>query len=206
VTVSFELVGAATGNCFRAAVALEEAGIDYEFRQVDLQAGEHRSSEHLQLNLAGKVPVLIERNEHGASLVIAQSNAIMLHVANRGSVSLLPEPSDPLHALALERSFYFVTDVIAPSHAGHFLASRQQVGPAALLRQRSLDGIEFAERFLVDAPFFAGNRFTLADICAVTIVATHEQMLDWERLPQLKRWFDSVKVRPGVSRGISRCK
>ncbi|CAE6906178.1 Disulfide-bond oxidoreductase YfcG [Paraburkholderia nemoris] len=201
MTVSFELVGASTGNCLRAAIALEEAGIEYKFRRVDLQAGEQRSNEHLPLNPAGKVPVLIERNDVG-SLVISQSNAIMLHIADRGSMSLLPKPGDPLLAVALERFFYFVTDVIAPSHAGHFLESKQQPAAAGLLRQRSLDAIEFAERFLAEAPFLAGENFTLADICAVTIVAANKPLLNWDRLPKLKRWFDAVRDRPAVLNGM----
>jgi len=47
-----ELYGARTGNCRRAAISLEEAGLAYRVRQVDLAGGAQRSSAHLALNPA----------------------------------------------------------------------------------------------------------------------------------------------------------
>lgn len=201
VPVTFELLGAPTGNCQRVAIALEEAGLPYTCRHIDLWRGEQRSAAHLRLNLAGKVPVLIERDGSGAEVVIAQSNAIMLHIARRGAVSLLPDAGTSEYAIALERFFYVVTDIIAPSHAGFFLQANQQLLQAALLEKKSLSALEFIEIYLTDAPFLAGQNFTLADICAVTMVEFNEARLEWNRLPNLRRWFDDVSSRPGVSRG-----
>lgn len=201
MTVTFELLGAPTGNCQRVAIALEEAGLPYTCKHIDLRRGEQRTPEYLRLNPAGKVPTLIQRDGPGTELIIAQSNAIMLHIATRGSVSLLPDAGTREHAIALERFFYVVTDVIAPSHAGFFLQANQQRLQGELLEQKSLLALEFIESFLTDVPFVAGQAFTLADICAVTMVAFNETKLDWHRLPNLRRWFNAVSSRPGVSRG-----
>jgi hypothetical protein len=55
---TYELVGARTGNCLRAAIALEAAGMFYTVRRLDLAAGEQHGYPHLALNPAGRVPVL----------------------------------------------------------------------------------------------------------------------------------------------------
>jgi GSH-dependent disulfide-bond oxidoreductase len=201
VSASFELLGAATGNCLRVAIALEEAGLSYTSRSIDLRAGEHHSDNFRKLNPACKVPVLIERNESQPDFVLAQSNAIMLHVARRGPGSLLPDPETAEYAIALERFFYVVTDVIAPNHASFFLRSEQDRSAAAALEQKSMAALEFIERYLTDTPFIAGSTFTLADICAFTMVSRNQTKLGWRRLPNLKRWFDKVSDRPGVLRG-----
>lgn len=48
-----ELYGAPTGNSLRAAIALEEAGIPYTARRLNLQANEQRDLSYLALNPAG---------------------------------------------------------------------------------------------------------------------------------------------------------
>ena len=60
---TIELHGAQTGNSVRAAIALEEAGLTYTPRLVDLSSGAHQGADHLALNPLGKVPVLVEKQE-----------------------------------------------------------------------------------------------------------------------------------------------
>ena len=51
-----ELYGAQTGNCIRAAIALEEMGLSYAPKFVDLSSGPHQGTDRLALNPLGKVP------------------------------------------------------------------------------------------------------------------------------------------------------
>ena len=80
---ALELHGAQTGNCLRVAVALEELGLPYTAHQLHLGGGEHKRAEFLALNPDGRVPVLVDRSDPEAPLVIAQSNAILLHLCDR---------------------------------------------------------------------------------------------------------------------------
>ncbi len=122
---SVELYGAKTGNCLRVSVALEEAEIPYIVRKLDLGRSEHRSPEHLSRNPVGKVQTLVERFRDGRALILSQSNAILMYAAEGSPPRLLP--SDTVErALVLQRFFYFVTDVIAVSHAG--FATKNNVG------------------------------------------------------------------------------
>lgn len=92
----------------------------YVARHIDLRRGEQRRPEFVALNPAAKVPVMIESADVRTPLVLSQSNAIMLSAAEKAPGSLLLHDDPALRAIALERYFYFVTDVIGPGHAGFF--------------------------------------------------------------------------------------
>ena len=195
-----EVIGSTTGNCYRVTIALEEAGVPYIVRRIDLARGYHRSPEHLALNPAGKVPTIVDRSVDGRPFVLSQSNAIMLHIADRVPGRLLPAMDPRRRALVLERFMYFVTDVIAVSHAA--FASKTNGHNATFLESRSLAALEFAEGFLSDARFVAGDVFSLADISAFTIALACRKQLDWTGLPRLERWFAEVEGREAVRRGM----
>lgn len=200
--MTVELHAAPTGNSIRAAIALEEAGIPYVTYWVDLSRNQQRSPAHLSLNPAGKVPTLVERHPDGPTFVLSQSNAIVLYAASKAPGHLLPRHDGAERALAFERFFYFVTDVIAPSHAGFLLKRCDSAAGADLLHARACEAVELAETFLAETPFMAGRAFTVADIAAVTIVAHLEPSLAWKRLPNLRKWLDAIRSRPAVDRGF----
>jgi GST-like protein len=201
MNTTYELYGAPTGNCIRAAIALEEAGLPYTVQSVDLANGEHRSAAYLALNPAGKVPVLVESQENGPPVVITQSNAIILYAAERAPGRLLPDDS-LARSVVYERFFFFVTDVIAVSHAAFFLRSAGVPAGQALLVERMFAALESAERYVSDEPYMAGKTFSIADIAAFTITQSVMSQLPWAQLPNLRRWYEQVEARPALARGL----
>jgi GSH-dependent disulfide-bond oxidoreductase len=117
-----ELHGARTGNCLRAAIGLSEAGLLYKTRHVDLRRGEQRDAQHLALNPAGKVPVLVARGPVKAqAFVLTQSSAILFYADAAAPGRILPRHGDRARIRALETFFYFTTDVIALNGAAFSL-------------------------------------------------------------------------------------
>ena len=57
-----ELYTAAAPNGWKATIALEELGLDYELHPVDLAAGEQRQESFLRLNPNGRIPVIVDRD------------------------------------------------------------------------------------------------------------------------------------------------
>ena len=196
-----ELYGAQTGNCIRAAIALEEAGLPYTPKLVDLSRDAQRGAAHLALNPAGKVPVLVEKEEGREPFVLTQSNAIILYAAGKAAGRLLPE-SERARAIVLERFFFFVTDVIAVSHAAFSLRASGAQAAQMILTDRMLATLATAERYVGDAEFIAGETFSAADIAAFTITQSVNSDLPWPRLPNLRRWFEQIEGRPSVTRGL----
>jgi GSH-dependent disulfide-bond oxidoreductase len=186
-------------DCLRVSVALEEAEIPYIVRKLDLRLSEHRMPEHLSRNPVGKVPTLVERFRDGRILTLSQSNAILMYAAERKPPRLLP--SDTVErALVLQRFFYFVTNVIAVSHAA--FGTRNNGGDQSFLDGRSLGALAFAESFLENSTFMVGEAFSLADIAAFTIASSYQSRLEWDRLPKMRRWFDQVSARESLQRGM----
>ena len=198
---TMELHGARTGNCLRAAIALEEAGLAYTVYRLDLRSGEHRQTAHLSINQAGKVPTLIDRRGP-RPIIVSQSNAIVFHASDQAPGSLMPLEDSSARAMTYERFFFFVTDVVAPSFDGYYLRSRNSVDGAQLLEKRVLDGLAWAERYVAETAYMAGEAFSMADIAAYTIAYSVEDELDWKALPNLQRWYRDVGRRPGIQRGM----
>jgi GST-like protein len=196
-----ELYGANTGNSFRAAIALEEAGIAYTARKVDLRTGEHRNPDFLALNPAGKVPTLIDRTS-AVPRVINQSNAIIQYADSKAPGRLSPVQPGPERDKVFDRYFFFVTDVIAPSHAAFFLRQTGMNEAADLIDRRVLEQLNLAETLLT-GKFMADDAFSMADISAFTLTASLRDRLDWASLPRLSRWFETVAARPAVQRGLN---
>lgn len=197
-----ELYGAVTGNCLRAAIALEETEIDYVVRQVDLRRGQHRDPAYLMLNPAGKVPTMVERLPDKPPFVLSQSNAIILFAAERAPPRLVQADGAYERALIYERFFYFVTDVIARNHAAFFLQARDAGSAASMLDNEALDMLVKAERFVTHASYMAGENFSIADISAFTIARAMKDQIPWTLLPNLQRWYTAIDDRPAVKRGL----
>ena len=63
---------------YRVALMLRLCGLRFDYRHVDLAAGEHKSPEFREINRFGQVPAL----RHGGRVYV-QSNAILQHLAAR---------------------------------------------------------------------------------------------------------------------------
>jgi GSH-dependent disulfide-bond oxidoreductase len=79
-----ELYTYGTSNGQRASVMLEECGQQYKAIKVDLERGEQKTPNFLRINPAGQIPVLVDLSRAGGKpIVICQSGAIILHLAER---------------------------------------------------------------------------------------------------------------------------
>ena len=106
------LYTATSANGQRASVALQECGIDYEARLVDLAGGEHHSEELLRLNPFARIPFL--QLDDGTT--IYSSMAVAMYAA-RQSGKFLP-PDEDLDAMYHWLGI-IMTD-LTPSFAGKF--------------------------------------------------------------------------------------
>jgi glutathione S-transferase len=101
-----------TGNCIRAAMALEEAEMPYLVRRYYPRAPGEGEAEYRQLNPSGKVPTLVDRSQPDDPFVLTQSNAIVLYAAAKAPEKLLQSRDARARARVLERFLYFVTDAL----------------------------------------------------------------------------------------------
>ncbi|QZD71978.1 glutathione S-transferase family protein [Pseudomonas sp. 3-2] len=195
-----ELYGASTGNSLRAAIALAEAGIEFTPRCLDLLSGDQRAPEYLALNPLGKAPTFVDHSV-SPTLVINQSNAIIQFADEQAPGRLSPQGPSAQRYRVYDRFYFFVTDVIAPSHAAFFLRQIGQQDASAPLNRRALEHLMTADAFL-EGGYIAGDAFSMADISAFTFARSVRDQIDWEKLPLMARWLALIEARPAVKLGM----
>lgn len=105
-----KLYGYRNGRTLRALWTLEEAGAPYEYVEVDVLRGEGKADWFLQINPAGKVPVLVD-----GDLVLSESAAICLHIAERyPDARLLPPPGTAARSECYKWVSFILTELDAP--------------------------------------------------------------------------------------------
>lgn len=195
-----ELYGGSTGNSLRAAIALAEAGIEFTPRCLDLLSGDQRAPEYLALNPLGKAPTFVDHSV-SPTLVINQSNAIIQFADEQAPGRLSPQGPSAQRYRVYDRFYFFVTDVIAPSHAAFFLRQIGQQDASAPLNRRALEHLMTADAFL-EGGYIAGDAFSMADISAFTFARSVRDQIDWEKLPRMARWLALIEARPAVKLGM----
>ena len=82
----------ATGACSLAShIALEEAGLEFEAKRVDLFKGEQQEASFLSMNPKGRIPVLV--TDRG---ILTENMAILLYAAMTSPSARLAPLDDPL--------------------------------------------------------------------------------------------------------------
>lgn len=153
------------GRGFRVVWLLEEMGLPYRLRPVDLLAGVEKDTGFLAINPAGFIPAIRD-----GEVTMVESIAIMEYLMARyGPTPLAPDPHDPafpayqqflhLGEAGLAASIYFV--VVSRNLAPE--AERQNFG-ARMALEVFESRLRLVTRQLAAAPYLAGDRFTAADI------------------------------------------
>ena len=153
------------GRGFRVVWLLEEMGLAYRLRGVDLLAGVENDAEFLAINPAGFIPAI-----QGGDVTMVESIAIMEYlIARYGPTPLAPDPHAPtfpaylqflhLGEAGLAASIYFV------SGARHMAPEAERQNWSARHALRVFESrLTLVTRQLAHAPYLAGERFTAADI------------------------------------------
>ncbi len=147
-------------------MVLEEAGLPYELREIDIVKQEHRSDEFLAVNPAGYVPALI--TPEGDTL--HETAAIMLYLADRHQLyDLVPPPDSTKRGMFYAKFFYLCNDV-QPSMKRYYYPSRFSTDPADAPRVKECafkmaqDRWDIVERHLAEnGPCHLGEKVGLAD-------------------------------------------
>jgi glutathione S-transferase len=185
-----------SGNCYKVKLAVEQLRIPYRWVEVNSAKGETRTPEFLARNPNGKVPTLtLEDGSH-----LAESNAI-LHYLAHGTPLLPAERLE--HARALQWMFfeqYSHEPYVAVARFILYYLPPETPRRADLprLHERGYQALSVMEQHLAKEPFFAGGRYTVADIAlyAYTHCAT-DGGFDLRRYPAIERWLERVRQQPG---------
>jgi glutathione S-transferase len=176
---------------------LEEVGVPYELRYVDLMKGEHKSPEMLALNPMGKVPILVDDQT-----VVTEGAAIALYLADRYAPgSLAPLLDDPVRGAYLRWTF-FAPSVVEPGAMAKASGWTFKVSSAGFgAYEDMLTAIIHA---IGAGPWLLGERFTMAD---VVFGGTLRYMLQFKMIepqPAFTAYVQRLNERPAYQRSLAK--
>ncbi|HXS22052.1 MAG TPA: glutathione S-transferase family protein [Steroidobacteraceae bacterium] len=180
----------------RVRWALEEARLAYKVRL--LEQGDQNKPEYRALQPFGQVPIFEENG-----LVLFESGAIVLHVAERSEALLPKDPAARARAVqwlvaalnSVEPAVWnvFVIDNLYPNEEWATLRRPS----ASEFMNKKLDAL--AKR-LGDKPFLDGEHFTVGDLMMATVLRFHS---DTSKLdPRLVAYLDRCTSRPAFTRAL----
>ena len=172
---------------------LEELGVPFSVKTVDIRKGEQKSAAYLKLNPAGKVPTLTD-----GEVVVSENPAIAIYLADRyGYGTLAPRIDDP------DRGPYLKWMVF----------STAVVDPVATLHKNAIDLPGFDVSFgafddmvgvvngvLAQRQYLLGDRFTAADVVLGGTLARLMYQKVLPETPQLMDYRDRLTEREAFHR------
>jgi GST-like protein len=201
------LFSKATSNGRKASIMLEETGLRYQVRPIDLDAKEQKQPWFLKLNPQGRIPVIHDDDGPGGQPVtVFESGAILIYLAEKAGRLLPTEPR--ARAEVMKWLMFTSTHLTFTAMQVHWqVRLRDQGKPHALLdvwQEENERVYGVYELGLADGRrFLAGDDYSIADIAAYPwIYRWRMQEVSLLGMVRLHEWFERVGTRAAVRRGL----
>jgi glutathione S-transferase len=186
---------------------LEEAGAEYDIKEVGIFNGENTSAEYLTKNPFGKVPTLEVDGE------VLYETAAITDYLDTVVASNKFSPSNPLskarmrQIMAIIDSYFYpsaittivIQRLIVPSQGGQTdeNAVKNAVAPAKT-------ALEAIESISVGSPYMLGSELSIADFYLIPIFIYLSQTPEFDAItaetPKVRTWWDEVNKLESVNR------
>ena len=196
-----------TPNGHKITLLLEEAGLPYAIRPVNIGRGEQFAPDFLAISPNNRMPAIVDTApaDGGEPVSVFESGAILLYLAEKCGRFL---PTDLRGRTAVLEWLFWQVGGLGPmlGQNHHFRRYAAETIPYAIERYvnetRRLYGV--LDRRLDGRAFIAGSDYTIADMAAYPWIVPHEnQGMALEDFPHLKRWFERIRDREGTRRAYA---
>ncbi|SDD23336.1 glutathione S-transferase family protein [Kordiimonas lacus] len=194
---------AATPNGYKVSIALEELGLPYEMKALDLSSGAQKEDWFTNINPNGRIPAIVDHD--AGDFAVFESGAILMYLAEKTG-KLMPE--DAKGRSLVTQWLMFQMGGLGPmqGQANVFFRYFPEKLPAVIERYQNetlrLYGI--LDRRLGESAYLAGDDYSIADIACFPWVLAHSWAgLSLDGLDHLKAWTELLKERPAVQKGLT---
>jgi GST-like protein len=191
-----------TPNGWKISIMLEELALPYKMIPVNITKGEQFKPDFLKISPNNRMPAIVDHDADG--LAIFESGAILTYLAEKTGQLL---PKDTRGRFDVLQWVFWQMGGLGPmaGQAHHFRGYAPEKIPYAIDRYTNevnrLHGV--MNRRLADRGYLGGE-YSIADIASYPWVVPYErQGQNLDDHPHLKRWFEAVKARPAVVRGMA---
>ena len=202
-----------TPNGWKVTIMLEECGLDYEIKPVDIGGGDQFKPDFLRISPNNRMPAIVDHEPLGGGppLAVFESGAILEYLADKTG-QFLPRSGAGRYRVLQWVHWQMANLGPMMGNANHFKNYAKNIvddpDQLAYGSQRfvgevdRLSGVMDAQ--LSVNPFLAGDEYSIADMISWPWAMLMGRLIGeevWESFPHLKRWVDEVGARPAVDKG-----
>ena len=193
-----------TPNGHKITIALEEMGLEYTIKSVNIGKGDQFKPEFLAFSPNNRMPAIIDHDTpDGKPQTVFESGAILLYLAEKTGQFLSTDPRQriiTMEWLMLQMGGF--GPMLGQAH--HFNYYAPEKLPYAMERYSTeanrLYGV--LDRRLADRDFVADD-YSIADMAIFPWTRTYErQNVDIDAYPNVARWRRTLIERPAVQKGM----
>lgn len=196
-----------TPNGHKITLFLEEAGLPYTIRRVDIGKGEQFAPEFLAISPNSKMPAIVDHDPAGggAPLSVFESGAILFYLARKSGKFI---PADPRGMVTCLEWLFWQVGGLGPmtGQYGHFTVYASEKIPYAIERYtreaRRLLGV--LDKRLHGREYICGNEYSIADMACYPWIDPYEKApLDLTAYAEVRRWRETIRARPATARAYA---
>jgi GST-like protein len=193
-----------TPNARKVSIALEELSMPFKVHMVNISEGEQFKDSFLAMNPNSKIPVIVDpQGPQGKEITLFESGAILIYLADKTG-KLLPASGAERHQTIQWLMFQMagVGPMFGQTHHFRRNAPHETYGLNRYTKEtHRLYKVLNARLGKVE--YVAGDQYSIADIAIYPWVARFGlHQIEWDDIPNVKRWYDSIGSRPAVQRGM----
>jgi GST-like protein len=196
-----------TPNGRKVHIMLEELGIPYSKRMLDLKNNEQKKPEFLKINPNGRIPAIVDlEGESGLEIPVFESGAILLYLAEKTHHFIGSNENERAQVFGW---LMFQMSGIGPAFGNYFFAKNKDMGP--MMERFEIESARLLgvmEQQLSDKTYLAGEFYSIADIATYPwIGAFLTSKPEWfEKTPHVRKWASLIAERPAVKKVMAPAK
>lgn len=200
-----------TPNGRKISIALEEMGLPYQVKPINIGKNEQFSPEFLAVSPNNKIPVIVDHDAPGGPLSIFESAAILTYLGDKTGQFLPREGAERYKVLEW---LAWQVGGLGPmvGQLGYFALRAPEKVPLAIDRftEESARLLTVMDRRLADSAYLGGDDYSIADMAAYpwTVAAVYGYLKEVlgpaaSGMTALHRWLEDIRQRPAIERGMA---
>jgi GST-like protein len=204
-TLPIDLYFWTTPNGYKISIMLEELGVPYTTRFVNIGKGEQFKPEFLAISPNNRIPAIVDpEGPDGRPISVFESGAILIYLGAKFDRFY---GGNARERVAVNEWVFWQMANVGPvfGHNNHFRRYAREEAPYAI--KRFGDEVHrlyrvFNER-LATHDYAAGD-YSIADMALFGWMRNWANRdIDIKEFPNVEKWHDRVAARPAVQRGVS---
>jgi GST-like protein len=195
-----------TPNGHKITLFLEEAGLQYSIKPVNIGKGEQFDPAFLAISPNNRIPAIVDHApaDGGKPISVFESGAILLYLAGKTGKFI---PKDLRGQVTTLEWLMWQMGGLGPM-AGqnhHFANYAPEKIPYAIERYVKETSRLYAvlDKRLAGRDFIAGREYTIADMACYPWIIPDRQGQQIDDFPNLKRWHAAIRARPATARAYA---